>query len=107
MIDINELKTALAQIEQEKKDAEIALQNQLKTESDARRAGATAYISTLDLVVNEKSTIENKVKCYELMDYLRTEMNGKDGETRQELQKKIDELLILANQYKDLQRAEK
>ena len=107
MIDINELKAVLAVIEQEKTNAEKALQNQYKAESDARRTAALSYIATLDLTIKSTTTPEKKTECYTLMDFLRNEMNGKDGETRQELQKKIDELLVQANLYKDQQRAEK
>ena len=60
MIDINELKTALAQIEQEKKDVEIILQNQLKQESDVRRVTALDYISTLDFTLKGSTTPEKK-----------------------------------------------
>ena len=69
MIDINELKTALAQIEQEKKDAEIALQNQLKQESDARRVTALDYIDTLDFTLKGITTSEKKTECYTIMDF--------------------------------------
>lgn len=105
MIDINELKTALAQIEQEKIDEQTALQNQLQAESDVRRAEAVTYISTLDLSLKGKDTTEKKTECYDLMDYLRTEQKkANSNELKEELQKKIDELLIQANQFKDLQR---
>ena len=108
MIDINELKTALAQIEQEKKDAEIALQNQLKQESDVRRVTALDYISTLDFTLKGITTSEKKTECYNLMDFCKSEIQKATyGELKQELQKKIDELLIQANLLKDLQRAEK
>lgn len=107
MIDIKELEEALAVIEQKKKDAEVALQNQLKVESDSRRSDAITYISTLDLTVKGKTNAEQKTDCYRIMDYLKNEMNGKDGETRQELQKKIDEFLVQANLFKDAQRSEK
>lgn len=105
MIDINELKVALEQIEQEKKDEQIALQAQLKVESNDRRVTAIDYITTLDLELKTKTTAGKKTECYILMDYLRTEQKiATYWELREELQKKIDELLILANQYKDLQR---
>lgn len=82
-------------------------QLQAKAESDQRRAAALDYIATLDLKLKGKNVTEKKVECYDLMELLKSQMNGKDGETRQELQKKIDELLIQANQFKDLQRAGK
>lgn len=108
MIDINELKTALAQIEQEKKDEETALQLQLKQESDARRITAQDYISTLDFTLKGSTTSEKKTECYTLMSFCKDEIQKATyGELKQELQKKIDELLIQANQFKDLQRAEK
>ena len=108
MIDINELKTALAQIEQEKKDVEISLQNQLKQESDVRRLTAIDYIKTLDLKLKTKTTTEQKTECYQLMDFCKSEIQKATySELKQELQKKIDELLIQANLLKDLQRAEK
>ena len=108
MIDINELKTALAQIEQEKKDVEIILQNQLKLESDARRVTALDYISTLNFTLKGRTTAEKKTECYTLMDFCKLEIQKATyGELKQELQKKIDELLIQANLLKDLQRAEK
>src|SRR3990167_799493 len=108
MIDINELKTELDQIEQEKKDAEISLQNQLKQESDVRRQTAIDYISTLDFTLKGSTTPEKKTECYTLMDFCKSEIQKAIyGELKQELQKKIDELLVQANQLNDLQRAEK
>jgi hypothetical protein len=108
LIDIDELKTALAQIEQEKIDANIALQAQLKAESDARRTTAINYISTLDFTLKGTTTSEKKIECYTLMDFCKSEIQKATyGELKQELQKKIDELLIQANQLKDLQRQEK
>ena len=108
MIDLQELKDALAVIEQEKKDSEIALQNQLKQESDARRVTALDYISTLDFTLKTSTTPEKKTECYILMDFCKDEIQKATyGELKQELQKKIDELLVQANQLKDLQRAEK
>jgi len=107
MIDINELKTALAQIRKEENEIMIANQIQLKDESDSRRLTAIDYINNLDLSLKSKTIPEKKTECYTVMDFLRNEMKtAPDGETKQELQKKIDELLIQANIYKDLQRAE-
>ena len=85
----------------------LTAQAQAQAESDQRRAAALVYIATLDLKLKGKTNAEKKTECYQLMDYLKSEMAGKDGETRQELQKKIDELLVQANTFKDLQRAEK
>jgi len=79
---------------------------QAQIASDARRVIALAYIATLNLSIIGTTNAEKKTRCYNRMEFCRNEMNGKDGETRQELQKKIDELLVLANQYKDLQRAD-
>ena len=108
MIDLQELKDALAVIEQEKKDAEITLQSQLKQESDARRIIALDYIKTLDFKLKSKTTAEQKTECYILMDFCKDEIQKATyGELKQELQKKIDELLVQANLLKDLQRAEK
>lgn len=105
MIDKAELLAALAEIEQDKKDVETLQQLQLKAESDARRITAIDYIKTLNLKLKGNTTSEQKTECYTLMDYLRNEQKmATYGELREELQKKIDELLIQANQLKDLQR---
>src|SRR3990167_10944584 len=105
MIDLQELKDALAVIEQEKKDAEITLQNQLKLESDIRRQTAIDYISILDFELKSKTTAEKKTECYTLMDFCKSEIQKATyGELKEELQKKIDELLVQANLLKDLQR---
>lgn len=90
----------------QKKDSDSIVVQQ-KIESDKRRDDAIAYIATLDLEIKSKTTTDQKTECYDLMDSLRADMADKDGETRQELQKKIDELLIQANQLKDQQRLEK
>lgn len=90
----------------QKKDSDSIVVQQ-KIESDKRRDDAIAYIATLDLEIKSKTTTDQKTECYDLMDSLRADMTDKDGETRQELQKKIDELLIQANQLKDMQRLEK
>ena len=109
MIDLNELKDALAQIEQEKVDAQTALQLQLKTESDSRRVTALSYISTLPLTIDDKkTTAEQKTQCYILMDLCKQEASKSNyQELKDELYNKINELLIQANILKDQQRVEK
>ena len=108
MIDKAELLALLAEIEQDKKDEETALQLQLKTESEARRVTAIDYISKLDFKLKGKTTAEQKTECYTLMDFCKSEIQKASyGELKDELNKKIDELLIQANQLKDLQRLEK
>ena len=109
MIDTIELREAMEIIRLEDEAVEQAIQLQLKAESDARRITAQDYIATLDLSVDNKLTLaEQKTEVYRNMEFLKDEIQKATyGELKQELQKKIDELLIQANQLKDLQRAEK
>jgi len=108
MIDKAELLVVLAEIEQDKIDAQTALQLQLKQESDARRIEAIDYIKTLDFKLKAKTTSEQKTECYTLMDFCKSEIQKASyGELKDELNKKITELLIQANLLKDQQRLEK
>ena len=109
MIDTIELREALETIRLEDEAIEQATQLQLKAESDARRVTALDYISTLDLSIDNKlTTAEQKTEVYRNMEFLKDEIQKATyGELKQELQKKIDELLVQANLLKDLQRAEK
>src|SRR3990167_8603567 len=99
----------MQEIEQDKINTEKAQQDKLKTDSDARRITAQAVISTLDLSIDDKlSYSEQKVKAYENMEYLKDEIKKATySELKDELQKRIDQELILANQLKDLQRSQK
>src|SRR3990167_4784207 len=109
MIDTIELREALETIRLEDEAIEQTTQLQLEAKRDARRITAQNYIGTLDLTVDNKlPTAEQKTKVYRNMEFLKDEIQKATyGELKQELQKKIDELLVQANQLKYLQRAEK
>lgn len=107
MIDKKELRNMLEVIRLEDVETERLRQLQLKADSDLRRTNAIIEITKIDLSLKSSTNSSKKTECYTLMDYLRVQMKtAPDGETKQELQKKIDELLVQANIYKDLQRSE-
>lgn len=107
MIDINELKTALAQIKAEKEAQEEAERQQQLADSETRKLEAIEYIKTLKLNVSSSlSLAEQKAKLYANIDLLKLEIAKTPiGELKQKLQNRIEAELVKINEIKDQQRA--